>query len=550
LYQFAITSNKTSYVTGASAVILMKEAPMNVDFSADETEICAGGTVNFTDNSSQAVTWEWTFEGGTPSTSLEQNPSVTYEEPGTYDVELTITNGETEMTELKNDYIIVQETPEQANAPEGDEEVCTGNIYLYTCDEVDYAANYEWELSPEEAGTLTWDLNEAQLETPSEWTGDFTLRVRASNDCGTGAWSELFYGAIVSSPEDYVVEGGGSYCLGGDGVEITLNGSDTGVDYELFLDSDPTGNVVEGTGSEISFGLQTDEGYYSVMASNDNCEQNMTGQVQVVVEYPPLEPGIPEGPQVICSEESSDYSSGGTEDAETYTWTLSPEDAGTLTFDGLDASVVWNTGFTGMAYLSLFGTNACGDGNPSEALEVSVEGTPIPEVDGESLACDFSTEVYAVEEHEGSLYTWSVTGGDITEGQDTYSITVAWGGVGTGTVEVTEETVNGCVGSSETFTVTIDDCTGMNEKILQGEVKLYPNPAEEQINLGLSLSDGSVVHVRIFNIMGQLEHDEQVNGKSNLQVIPFSIVSYSPGLHFIKVTSENQVIWQGGFIKR
>ncbi len=550
LYQFAVTSNKTTYVSGASGVILMKEGSMSVDFSADETQICAGGTVNFTDNSSQAVTWEWTFEGGNPSTSSEQNPSVTYENPGIYDVELTISNGETEMTETKNDYITVLETPEQAEVPEGDEEVCTGNFYVYTCDEVDYASAYEWELSPEEAGTLTWDLNEAQLETPNQWTGEFTLRARASNDCGTGEWSEMFNGTVVSSPEDYEVEGGGSYCLGGDGVEIALNGSDNGVEYELYLDGDPTGNVVEGTGSEISFGLQTDEGYYSVMASNDNCEQNMTGQVQVIVEYPPVEPSTPEGPQVICSDESSDYSSEGTEDAETYTWTLTPEDAGTLTYDGLEASIVWNTGFSGMAYLSLFGTNACGDGNPSEELEVSVEGTPSPAIEGETLVCDFSTETYAVEEHDGSTYTWEVAGGNITDGQGTYTITIAWEGVGNGTVGVTEETGNGCVGSSEVFTVTIDDCTGINDQILDGEVTLFPNPANERINLGLMVNDESTVRIRMFNSMGQIEHEGQINGKSNQQVISLDINTCSPGLHFIQLTSENRVIWQGKFLKR
>ena len=42
------------------------------------------GSVHFTDLSEGATAWEWTFAGGTPSASTEQNPVVTYAEPGVY----------------------------------------------------------------------------------------------------------------------------------------------------------------------------------------------------------------------------------------------------------------------------------------------------------------------------------------------------------------------------------------------------------------------------------------------------------------------------------
>ena len=80
------------------------------DFTADATTINIGGTVHFTDNSwgAQLVSWEWEFEGGTPATSTEMNPTVTYNEAGTYDVRLTITNadGESDVKYMPN-YISV-----------------------------------------------------------------------------------------------------------------------------------------------------------------------------------------------------------------------------------------------------------------------------------------------------------------------------------------------------------------------------------------------------------------------------------------------------------
>lgn len=82
-------------------------------FEADFEELCAGGEVSFTDLSTPGVTsWEWTFEGGTPETSNEQNPVVTYETAGTFDVSLTVSDGSGSATIDNEDMIIVHALPE------------------------------------------------------------------------------------------------------------------------------------------------------------------------------------------------------------------------------------------------------------------------------------------------------------------------------------------------------------------------------------------------------------------------------------------------------
>ncbi|UCH92954.1 MAG: FG-GAP repeat protein, partial [Candidatus Aminicenantes bacterium] len=84
--------------------------PPVADFSADPTTVCVGGIVNFTDLSTNCPTsWNWTFEGGTPSSSTVKNPTVTYNTPGTYTVTLTVCNAQGCDTEAKVDYITVIE---------------------------------------------------------------------------------------------------------------------------------------------------------------------------------------------------------------------------------------------------------------------------------------------------------------------------------------------------------------------------------------------------------------------------------------------------------
>lgn len=82
--------------------------PITALFDSDYTQVCPGGTVQFTDLSTNSpTTWEWSFPGGVPSSSILQNPNVTYASSGTYDVELIATNTDGSDTLYITNYINV-----------------------------------------------------------------------------------------------------------------------------------------------------------------------------------------------------------------------------------------------------------------------------------------------------------------------------------------------------------------------------------------------------------------------------------------------------------
>ena len=203
-------------------------SPLQADFEADELTVCVGSTVDFTDLSVGDVTsYNWTFDGGTPSSSTEQNPSVTYNSTGVFDVELTVTDAVAEDTKIIEGYITVLDVPAAAGTPVGEETVCTGLEYEFNIDPVEFAQEYEWEVDPVEAGSISWEDTSAVFQADDTYTGDFTIRVRATNICGDGEWSENYEGTLYLSPAAFNIEGGGNYCLNGDGVEITLAGSES-----------------------------------------------------------------------------------------------------------------------------------------------------------------------------------------------------------------------------------------------------------------------------------------------------------------------------------
>ena len=98
------TETKVDFIT-----VNAPPAPV-ADFTASATTIDEGQNVTFTDTSSgNPTSWDWTFEGGTPATGTAQNPTITYNIPGTYTVTLIAANGSGSDTETKVDYITVNE---------------------------------------------------------------------------------------------------------------------------------------------------------------------------------------------------------------------------------------------------------------------------------------------------------------------------------------------------------------------------------------------------------------------------------------------------------
>ncbi|MEN8224136.1 MAG: GEVED domain-containing protein, partial [Bacteroidota bacterium] len=111
-YNAYATSCETGFSGEVEDYTISFEPPIpqapEAEFSADNTLVTIGGTVNFTDESLYDPTsWSWVFEGGTPATSTAQNPSVTYATEGIYDVRLTATNAEGSDQLIKYDYIEV-----------------------------------------------------------------------------------------------------------------------------------------------------------------------------------------------------------------------------------------------------------------------------------------------------------------------------------------------------------------------------------------------------------------------------------------------------------
>ena len=133
------------------------------------------------------------------------------------------------------------------------------------------APSFQWKKNNQNVGTSSTTYTDAQLAD-----GDVISCVLTSNAtcaASTSATSNEISTkvspaeVVCVTPTAFEVTGGGSFCAGGDGVEIGLANSETGVKYQLKKGDDNVNAPIEGTGSAISFGKIAIAGTYTVVAT-------------------------------------------------------------------------------------------------------------------------------------------------------------------------------------------------------------------------------------------------------------------------------------------
>lgn len=206
------------------------EAP-EPDFSASAQTIFVGEKVDFKDLSSNEPTeWSWSFEGGTPFISSEQNPSgVLYSTAGTYSVSLTASNEGGSNTKTSTSFITVEEA---LTAPEAD--FSASKNIVSTGERVDFT-----DLTANNPSSWKWTFQGATPETSTEQNptgirynneGSFLVTLEAFNAAGSDLASKSSYITVVVSETPPVIDFEAS--------EVSIEVGET-IDYTDYSSNNP-----------------------------------------------------------------------------------------------------------------------------------------------------------------------------------------------------------------------------------------------------------------------------------------------------------------------
>lgn len=205
-------------------------------FSQSADTICAGGSLNFNDQSSnQPTSWLWQFAGGNPATATVANPSgIVYNTPGTYQVTLITTNSAGSDTLVRNLAVVVQANL-QANLP-ALSSVCASDLTRVLTAGLPRGGVYSGP------GIINDSLFNPQLAGPGNHAIIYTLP-----GCGSSDTSVI---TVLAAPNATLSGLAPSYCL--NAAAVTLSGSPAG---GTFVGPGVTGNsfnpAAAGTGSHV-----------------------------------------------------------------------------------------------------------------------------------------------------------------------------------------------------------------------------------------------------------------------------------------------------------
>uniref|UniRef100_UPI003217CB69 PKD domain-containing protein n=1 Tax=uncultured Draconibacterium sp. TaxID=1573823 RepID=UPI003217CB69 len=172
---YSDTKTVDNYIQVTDQVVVVVPA---ADFSANKTTITTEESVSFSDLSTDATSWNWNFEGGTPASSTAQNPSVTYYTAGTYKVTLTAINGAESDTKTVYNYIQVNDPVviPAANFVAGNTTINTGETVSFSDLSTD-ATSWSWTFEGGTPATST-----AQNPTVTYTTsGSYNVTLTATN---------------------------------------------------------------------------------------------------------------------------------------------------------------------------------------------------------------------------------------------------------------------------------------------------------------------------------------------------------------------------------
>ena len=134
-----------------------------------------------------------------------------------------------------------------------------------------------------------------------------------------------------------------------------------------------------------------------------------------------------------------------------------------------DVYIAGITQSSGLATSGAYQTNFGGQNDAFIAKFLLCELTT--SVAGLTSACTNSTTSYLASKHSNSNYTWTVSGGTITSGNNTDSITVKWNGSGSGSVaEIETNSLTGC-NDTKSLNVTINPTP---KPVITGDTVICP----------------------------------------------------------------------------
>jgi hypothetical protein len=319
--------------------------------------------------------------------------------------------------------------------------------------------NYIWTVST--GGTITAGGTSSNNTVTVTWNtaGAQTVTVNYTNSSGCRAASPVSFPVTVYALPRPTLTGPVSVCAGTAGnVYTTQKGMSNYVWYVS-----PGGTITAGgTSTKNTVTVTWNTVGTQMVSVNYTNSSGCTAATPVIlgVTVNALPAPTITGSSTLCSGVSGIYT---TQTGNTnYTWTVSS--GATIMAGGTTTSsyitVKWTA--TGAKWIRVNYTNSSGcRATTYTQFNITVNPLPVPSITGLKTVCQGSIGIIYTTQSGMTGYTWTIsTGGIITTGTGTNSITVSWTGSGVQWVKVNYSNTFGCTAATPVqYNVTVNKAT-------------------------------------------------------------------------------------------
>ncbi len=594
-YEVELTAtNDCGSVTTTETVVVVSMP--TAGFSANGTNGCEPFTVEFANQSSaNATSFEWDFPGGSPATSTDENPTVTYNAAGTYDVTLIVSNAAGSDTVTMTDYVVVGALPNTS---------FTADVNGFTVQFMNTSTN------PANSGNMTfeWDFGDGNTSTEEnpehiyDEDGTYEVSLTVTNDCGSKTINGQI--TVVSPPTAAFSAGQTSGCEpfevqfsnessanaesfawefpGGDPAtssdenpvvvyntpgtyDVTLTVTNAaGDDTETLvgfitvnaLPSPGFGFVVNGaeasftnqstntTSVEWDFGdnetstennpvhTYAGDGAYTVtLTATNECGSVETTQIVVIANEGPIAAFTAETTEGCLPFEVT-FVNLSSENAESFQWTFEGGDPATST----EENPIVNYNSVGSFNVVLIAFNGLGSDTFSIDDYIVVGTVPTP-----SFAADDNMGTVTFTNNSSpnaTSFEWDFGDGNTSTEENPVHTYAA-----SGMYEVTLTATNDCGSSALTQTITVE-ATAVGEIPGISEFNVFPNPNNGRFTMVLRGDALNELQVSFTNLLGQVIMQDQVDFRSGNVTREFAINDLPSGLYIFQIKSGNKALYR------
>ncbi len=344
---------------------------------------------------------------------------------------------------------------------------------------------------------VTFHWNSGAISATQTVTENNMVEMTAMSADGCGVQAQAVEVVVYPTPEVNIQALGNTSLCTGSSVEIISSQSEG----NLWNNDEVSGSIIV-----------SESGLYSTTYTDNNGCTAVSNEINVIVSDAPAPTLSASGNTDICSGENVNLTAS---TSETYTWYLN----GSVISNETNGSLIATE--AGSYTVEVTNADACNGTGISSPIFVTVTETPTADFSAiiNNLGVQFLNNSTGATE-----YNWNFGDGNVSSDNNPSH------NYGTnGSYTVTLEASNGNCTDVHTFEVLV---TG-TEEIMSQNISLYPNPAQDQINIVCPAQSTLV----LTNVTGQIINT--IQNTKNQEVV--NVSDLANGVYFVRIFNNNDV---------